>query len=96
MNTLAGIIFFISGMNNGVDVTAGFGFTDRQDIFLNPVGILEVKTPIYQHKNLRFDLGGTHNTSVPDAHDNGLDYPGYNPKNTGLNMVSITVTVSIR
>jgi len=87
METIIGIAFLLSGYQNGAEFTVGTGFAENDQVFLNPVGIIRLHTPVYQAENWDISLKASHLYSIPDTTDNwdGSD----------LNMVSIEFTVKI-
>lgn len=87
MEAIIGIAFLLSGYNNGAEFTVGAGFAENDQVFINPVGIVRVITPVYQEKNWQIALKASHLSSIPDAEDNW--------NGSDLNMASIEFTVKI-
>jgi hypothetical protein len=106
MDAIIGIAFLLSGYTNGADLSFGFGFAEKQDQFINPVGIIELSTSLYDGGRLKLDLNFSHFSSIPDSRDNWLSnsvcpywetcFGQYDPYSSDLNMISIMATVKFR
>lgn len=88
------IPFLLSAHSNGATLSGGVGFAENEALFIDQIGILDIRTDIYTIGSMSISIGGSHISSIPDARDNFNDSFARNNV-SALNVMSIKMSVKI-